>query len=82
MCETSCTGKSCLFKRLAKSLLFFCTKEHKNVAVMRVEDIDHRKEANKNPFRKMPVESVPGSTEIYNEWMIGSDDSNGMMRQK
>ena len=24
----------------------------------------------------MPVESVPGDTEIYNEWMIGSDDSN------
>ena len=32
----------------------------------------------------MPVEwvSVPGGTEIYNEWMIGSDDSNEMMWQK
>jgi len=28
----------------------------------------------------MPVESVPGGTEIYNEWMIGSDDSNEMTK--
>ena len=27
----------------------------------------------------MPVGSVSGDTEIYNEWMIGSDDSNGAM---
>jgi len=31
--------------------------------------IDIRRQANKNPSRKMPVGSVPGGTDIYNEWM-------------